>query len=110
VVLFIYRKWQLQLAGSIATVGETRQSLSRGRRPLGVDPRTFINIAMADPLRELKSFGRDVAGIPLARLPKSFKNVAFLCVNTYTSYRLNMGTGPITDALSFAECIKPLGF
>jgi hypothetical protein len=67
-------------------------------------------MAVSDPLRELKTLGRDMAQIPLARLPTSYKKVAFLCVNSYTSYRLNLGTGPINDAISFAKCVKRYDF
>jgi hypothetical protein len=63
-----------------------------------------------DPLRELKIYGRDMAAIPLSRLPTTFNKVAFLCVNTYRSYRLDLGTGPITDALALAKCVKLYGF
>jgi hypothetical protein len=56
--------------------------------------------------RELKTFGRDLAAIPFSRVPTTMKNVAFLCANTYTSHRLNLGKGPINDGLSFAKCLK----
>jgi hypothetical protein len=63
-----------------------------------------------DPLRSLKALGRDVAAVPVNRLPASFAKAAFLCVNTYTSSRLNLGKGPLNDALSFATCVKRYGF
>lgn len=65
---------------------------------------------MSDPVRRLKTLGRDLGTIPLSRIPASFEKVCFICVNTYTSYRLNLGTGPINDAVSFAKCVKNYGF
>jgi uncharacterized caspase-like protein len=61
---------------------------------------------MVDPVRELKTYARDLAAIPLARVPTTLKKVVFLCVNSYTSYRLNLGKGPINDGLSFAKLLK----
>jgi hypothetical protein len=63
-----------------------------------------------DPLRTLKSLGRDVTVITVGRLPASFEKAAFICVNTYTSYQLNLGKGPLNDAVSFAKCAKKAGF
>jgi hypothetical protein len=65
---------------------------------------------MGDPVRTLKSLGRDIASIPLSRLPTAIEKAAFLCVNSYTSYRLSLGTGPINDAVSFAKLMKQYGF
>jgi hypothetical protein len=48
---------------------------------------------MANPVRQLKIYGRDIAGIPLPRIPPSFNKAAFLCINTYTSFRLALGAG-----------------
>jgi hypothetical protein len=63
-----------------------------------------------DPLRSLKAIGRDVTLITVARLPASFERVAFICVNTYTSSQLNLGKGPLNDAVSFANVAKKAGF
>jgi hypothetical protein len=65
---------------------------------------------MCDPIRILKTYGRDVGAIPLSHVPQSFKKVAFLCVNTYTSYRLNLGVDPINDAVLLAKCLKRYEF
>jgi hypothetical protein len=65
---------------------------------------------MADPVRELKVYGRDVLGMAICRLPTSLRKAAFLCVNTYTSYRLALGTGAIHDAVNLAKVLKDLGF
>jgi hypothetical protein len=65
---------------------------------------------MADPIRDLKEVGRDLSAIPIARIPATIDKAAFLCVNTYTSYRLNLGTSPINDALLFARKLKKFGF
>jgi hypothetical protein len=65
---------------------------------------------MADPVRDLKECGRDLSAIPIARIPATIEKAAFLCVNTYAGYRLNLGTGPINDALLFARKLKKFGF
>jgi hypothetical protein len=65
---------------------------------------------MTDPIRQLKTYGRDVGAIPVSHVPQSFNKVAFLCINTYKSYRLNLGTGPINDAVSLAKCVKRFEF
>lgn len=65
---------------------------------------------MSDPVRRLKQLGRDVASVPVSRIPTEMGKVCFICVNTYTSYRLNLGTGPMNDAVSFAKCVKNFGF
>jgi hypothetical protein len=71
--------------------------------------RTLIDF-MSDPIRVLKTYGRDVGAIPFSRVPQAFPKAAFLCVNTYASYRLNLGTGPINDAVASAKCVKSYGF
>jgi hypothetical protein len=65
---------------------------------------------MADPVRDLKECGRDLSAIPIARIPAIIEKAAFLCVNTYTSYRMNLGTSPINDALLFARKLKKFGY
>jgi hypothetical protein len=65
---------------------------------------------MADPVRDLKEVGRDLSGIPIALLPPRIEKAAFLTINTYTSYRLNLGTCPLNDALLFAKRLKKFGF
>lgn len=65
---------------------------------------------MSDPVRRLKTLGRDVASVPISRIPTDMEKVCFICVNTYTSYRLNLGTGPMNDAVSFAKCVKNFDF
>lgn len=64
----------------------------------------------ADPIRRLKTYGRDLSSIPVSRLPQTCDKACFICVNTYTSYRLNLGTGPINDAVNIAKCVKPFGY
>lgn len=63
-----------------------------------------------DAVRRLKTYGRDLATIPISRLPNEFDKACYLIVNTYTSYRLNLGTGPLNDAVSFAKCMKNFGY
>lgn len=60
----------------------------------------------SDPIRRLKTYGRDLSTLPLSRLPETFDKVCFLCVNSYTSYRLSLGTGPINDGVNFAKRMK----
>jgi hypothetical protein len=67
-------------------------------------------LPMGDPIRDLKEYGRDLADIPVSRLPSKLENTAFLCINTYTSYRLNIGVSPINDAVLFAHRLKKFGF
>jgi hypothetical protein len=67
-------------------------------------------VAQGDAVRELKMAGHDLSGIPISRLPVSFEKVAFLCVNSYVSYRHALGVIPINDAVAFAKCVKTFGF
>lgn len=64
----------------------------------------------SDPQRTLKTLGRDLATIPLARLRDKAERVGFICINSFKSYRLNLGTGPINDAVSMAHCLKSFNF
>ena len=61
---------------------------------------------MTDPVRRLKNYGRDLSTIPLSRLPTDLEKCCFICCNTYSSYRLNLGVGPINDAVSWAKCME----
>lgn len=63
-----------------------------------------------DPIRRLKSMGHDVSSIPLNKFPTNLRKVCFICVNTYNSYRQNLGTFPITDSVAFAKCMKSFEF
>jgi hypothetical protein len=67
-------------------------------------------MAMADPVRDLMRLGRDLSALPLARVPPTFKKAAFLCVNSYTSYRLSLGVVPLNDAVLFAQFAKSFEF
>jgi hypothetical protein len=67
-------------------------------------------VSQGDPVRELKAAGRDLSEVPISRLPAVFDKVAFLCVNSYRSYRANLGVGPINDAVLVAKCLKRFGF
>lgn len=64
----------------------------------------------ADPIRRLMEFGHDLQSIPLARLPSSFSKVAFICVNTFESFRFGLGKGPLEDAVRFAKIFRYYGF
>ena len=61
---------------------------------------------MSDPIRKLKTYGHDLSTMALSRIPKDIVRCGFICVNTYKSYRLNLGTGPINDAVSMAKSLK----
>lgn len=65
---------------------------------------------MSDPVRRLKTLGHDISGMAVSRIPIDMEKVCFICVNTYTSYRLNLGTGPVNDAVSFAKAVKGFGY
>jgi hypothetical protein len=51
-------------------------------------------------------YGRNAAETPMERLPPAFGKLCFICVNTYRSYRQNVGIAPVTDAVAFAKCAK----
>jgi hypothetical protein len=61
---------------------------------------------MSDPVRQLKTYGRNVAETHMERLPRVFGKLCFICVNSYRSFRQNIGIAPITDAVAFAKCAK----
>lgn len=65
---------------------------------------------MSDPVRRLKTLGHDISSMPVSRIPKDMGKICFICVNTYTSYRLNLGTGPVNDAVSLAKRVKACGY
>jgi hypothetical protein len=69
-----------------------------------------VSRGVSDPVRELKKYGRDVAALPVSRLPTTFGRAAFICCNNYSSYRLSLGTGPVNDAVSFAKLMKQFDF
>lgn len=60
---------------------------------------------MDDPVRRLKMIGRDLNDIEIECIPDDLERVCFICVNTYTSYRLNLGVIPINDAVNWAKCM-----
>ena len=64
----------------------------------------------SDPTRRLMEFGRDLQNIPPSHLPKSFSKVAFLCVNTFESFRFGFGKGPLEDGARLAKVLKSYGF
>jgi hypothetical protein len=61
---------------------------------------------MSDPVRQLKTYGRDVSETFIERLPRSFTKCCFICVNSYRSYRQNIGVPPVTDAVAMAKCAR----
>ncbi|OHT10670.1 Clan CD, family C14, metacaspase-like cysteine peptidase [Tritrichomonas foetus] len=61
---------------------------------------------MADPVRNLRILGRDLAKEPINRLPTEMRKACFICVNSYRSFRQNIGITPIGDAVAMAKCLK----
>jgi hypothetical protein len=62
-----------------------------------------------DPIRRLKEIARDAQAIPLQCL-KEMNKVFLICINTYRSYQLNLGTAPLQDAFQFARIVKRYGY
>lgn len=60
----------------------------------------------ADPVAELKKLGRDLSKTRAEHLPKELYNVTFIIANSYRSFRQNVGTEPLNDAVAFAKCAK----
>jgi hypothetical protein len=58
-----------------------------------------------DPMRRLKEIARDVEQIPLQML-KEKQKVFLICVNTYKSYQLNLGSSPMADAFELSRQVK----
>jgi hypothetical protein len=74
---------------------------------------------MADPVNDLRTVGRDLSDArklsptfssPKTRLPATMAKSAFLLVNSHASYRLNLGTTPVNDAVAMGELLKESGF
>jgi hypothetical protein len=61
---------------------------------------------MSDPVRQLKTLGRDFSQTFKDRLPREFTKICFICVNSYRSFRQNIGVTPISDAVGMAKCVK----
>ena len=62
-----------------------------------------------DPIRRLETMGHDVAKTPISRIP-SLRKVVFMVLNCYKSYRGNLGTAPINDAVAFGKLMKNFDF
>jgi hypothetical protein len=78
-----------------------------------------VNATMLNPDKDLRTVGRDLAYTgrlsptfksPQVRVPATVEKAAFLCVNSNTSYRLNLGTCPVNDAVAFGEVLKDYEF
>jgi hypothetical protein len=74
---------------------------------------------MTNPDKDLRTVGRDISDArrlspnfttPQTRLPETMEKSALLLVNSVTSYRLSLGTGPVNDAVMFGELLKEYGF
>lgn len=60
-------------------------------------------------LKKLKKIATDIVKTPTSRITEQ-KNVCLIVCNTYTSYRLSLGDGPLNDAITFATSMKSYGF
>lgn len=60
-------------------------------------------------LTKLKKLATDVIKTPVTRL-QSEESVCFIVCNTYTTYRLSLGDGPLNDAITFATSMKSYEF
>jgi len=63
-----------------------------------------------DPVRRLQTLGHDITNLPVSKIPSSIDKCCFICVNAFESYRRNLGTGPINDAVSFAKTVKAFDY
>ncbi|OHS94651.1 Clan CD, family C14, metacaspase-like cysteine peptidase [Tritrichomonas foetus] len=61
-------------------------------------------------LKKLKTLAKDTTTVPLSRIPADVEKICFIVCNTYTSYRLSLGDGPLNDAITFATSMKSYGF
>ena len=61
-------------------------------------------------LKRLKQCGKDISTVPLSRFPTDQTRVVWLVVNSYTSYRLSLGDGPINDGANFGSAMKKYGY
>jgi hypothetical protein len=59
-----------------------------------------------DPVRLLKTHGRDLSRIPLSGIPVDMVKSALIYVDTHSSYRLNLGTIAINDSVSLTKVLK----
>ena len=62
--------------------------------------------SLADPVYQLRKVGRDISKSFVNKLPRELTRCCFICVNSYRSFRQNIGVTPIQDAASLAKCVK----
>ena len=60
-------------------------------------------------LKKLKALATDVVKTPVSRLAKNERACLIIC-NTYSSYQLSLGDGPMNDAITFATSMKNFEF
>jgi hypothetical protein len=63
-----------------------------------------------NPIRRLKEIARDAQQIPLEVFRQKMEKVFLISVNTYTSYDMNIGSGPFEDAFQLARIVKLHGY
>lgn len=63
-----------------------------------------------DPIRRLKEIARDLDQIPVQKIPDEMGKICLFVINTYKSYRINLGIGPFHDAFMLARVIKAHGY
>ena len=60
--------------------------------------------------RKIKNVGLDITKVPTSRLPTSFDNAAYVCINTYEGTNLSLGDGTMNDGYNISKALKTLGF
>jgi hypothetical protein len=71
---------------------------------------TSSQFGALDPIRRLKEIARDAKQIPLEVFRKEMHKVFLISINTYTSYDMNIGSGPFEDAFQLARIVKLSGY
>ena len=62
-----------------------------------------------DPIRRLKEIARDLQAIPI-EMVRDMDKAFMICINTYKSFKLNLGSSPINDAFQLARIVKQAGY
>ena len=60
--------------------------------------------------KKIKNVGLDITKVPCSRLPASFDNAAYVCINTYEGTNISLGDGPMNDGYNISKTLKTLGF
>jgi hypothetical protein len=71
---------------------------------------TSSQFGALDPIRRLKEHARDAKQIPLEVFRQQRERVLLISINTYTSYDMNIGSGPFEDAFQLSRIVKLQGY